>query len=775
MNTPLVSVIIPIYNTAPYLGYCLNSLVSQTYTNWQAILIDDGSTDGSRDIARRYARLDTRFLLHSVPNGGVSGARNLGLQYASGKYLHFLDSDDVLASDTLEQQVQAAESTGKQLIVSDVLIADFTAPERNGPCLSAKWLEGKSVLSPEEFKEIRMQLIWHTALLEGLYGKLYERSLWERLQLRFPETMNLGEDFVTNLRYYAACNGAVFLQRIGHYYNNVEGSDSLTHRYRPDLFETKMHLMEVLWTHLNTNSIPNEEERICFHNYAAGTGLLCVDEVLHTDALTKREKRKRLGEICKHPLFLDSLPKAEYIPPAYEEYVPSILLGHSHALLRHSASKTPKTTCINRSLRYGMRKIMPLLGERASAKLLTWEQSLAEHGIRHTLAPNIQRYSELPFLPSLLTACILAIVLIQLELSCGRSRAFALPYLLLNAASLLSLRCFFQLFCSRHRLSDVLLILLSTAVSLINYYVIRFKGTPLSFLELRNLGTALNVIDGYSFPFTQTTAVLLFLGILGLSLCLIHRKKPRQSKLPWPLQKAALLLTILLTLEIGYLGTDSLKPRQAVGWLWREAYTQYGYVPCTVESFFSLVHAVTVPDGYDDAVMESLDIPPPKSQANQFPDIILILNESFYDLSLITELHADADYLTAMGRNDICTGYAVVPAYGGGTNSSEFELLTLPGIDRNSTVAHLRVKFYVIKFKYTIFKFTPDIKKISPIAETVCLAPYHASGVRIDCRQHKCPNHQNFHYNLLHCSIINLTFHFCNATFTQVFPGHSIT
>ena len=715
MSTPLVSIIIPIYNTAPFLGYCLNSLVSQSYPHWQAILIDDGSTDGSRDIAQRYTQLDPRFQLHSVPNGGVSKARNLALQYASGKYLHFLDSDDVLAPETLERQVNAAESTGKQLIVSDVLIADFTRPDHQGPRLSSKYLNRKpAILGKEEFRICRMQLIWHTALLEGLYGKLYDRSLWERLQLRFPENMTLGEDFVTNLRYYSACNGVVFTGQIGHYYNNIEGSDSLTHRDRPDLFETKMQLMEILWTHLHTENTPDVEEQICFHNYAAGTGLLCIHGALHTNSLTKKQKQKRLGAICKHPLFLNSLSKAEYIPPAYAPYVSSILSGRIKALMGFAPPKEKRPTSINRVLRWGMRKLSPYVSQAASNKLETWERSLAAHGIRYTFSRHTEnRQTTLsllpPLLPFLLTMAVLFLSLAQLELSCGRQQSLQFPYLLLNMATLLAVRSMFQLLCSRRWLSDFLLIILSTVIASVNYYVIRFKGSPLSFLELRNLGTALDVLGGYSIPITQTVPVILTLGILGIGLSVLHRRVSGKEVLPCYLQKLSLALVILLTLEIGYFGDAPIKPKQTVGWLWREAYEQYGFAPCTVESFLTLFHTIVEPEEYDAAAMDAMELPPPKSSTNKTPDIILILNESFYDLSLITDLNADTEYLQSFQREDVYTGYAVVPAYGGGTNSSEYELLSsnsmalLPGVTpfntldlthANSIVSHLSALGY---------------------------------------------------------------------------------
>lgn len=396
-SRPLVSVIVPIFNAEKFLGYCLNSLVRQTYTNWQAILIDDGSTDRSREIAHRFARLDSRFRVISIPNGGVSHARNVGLEYAEGAFLHFLDSDDVLAAETLERQVAAANRYGKQLIVSDVLITDFTAPQRHGPRLSAKWLDEKpAVLDREEFRQKRMRLIWHTALLEGLYGKLYERDLWERLQLRFPEELSLGEDLVTNLRYYDACNGVVFLQQIGHYYNNISDSDSLTHKYRPDLFEAKMYLMEQLWAQLTAHGTISQEELRCFHNYVAGTGLLCVNEVIGLrHSLTLSQKRKRLTAICSHRQFVSSLANAEHLPQSYAHYADDIQRGRIRHMLRMYAPKKHATSLPNRALRKIIRTMRPAAG-RFGPSLDRLEASLARHGIRYTLSAYGQGRREKP-------------------------------------------------------------------------------------------------------------------------------------------------------------------------------------------------------------------------------------------------------------------------------------------------------------------------------------------------------------------------------------------
>lgn len=99
---PLISIIVPVYNTEKYLSKCLDSLINQTYKNLQIILINDGSTDNSGGICEEYANKDNRIIYKSVENGGVSSARNNGLALATGDYYHFPDSDDYLELDTYE-------------------------------------------------------------------------------------------------------------------------------------------------------------------------------------------------------------------------------------------------------------------------------------------------------------------------------------------------------------------------------------------------------------------------------------------------------------------------------------------------------------------------------------------------------------------------------------------------------------------------------------------------------------------------------------------------
>ncbi len=118
-STPLVSVVVPVYNAAQWLPELFRSLVSQTYEAWEAILVDDGSTDGSAEICRRQAASDSRFRLVSKSNGGLASARNFGLEHASGIWICFVDADDMLMPTALERLLEVGVASGDRIVVSD--------------------------------------------------------------------------------------------------------------------------------------------------------------------------------------------------------------------------------------------------------------------------------------------------------------------------------------------------------------------------------------------------------------------------------------------------------------------------------------------------------------------------------------------------------------------------------------------------------------------------------------------------------------------------------
>ena len=127
MENELISIIVPIYNVENYLRQCLDSIVSQTYQNFECLLINDGSSDNSADICREYIEKDSSFRYFEKENVGVSSARNLGIERSKGQYITFIDSDDWVDSEYLEvlyralieEKADIAITTYKQFNMDD--------------------------------------------------------------------------------------------------------------------------------------------------------------------------------------------------------------------------------------------------------------------------------------------------------------------------------------------------------------------------------------------------------------------------------------------------------------------------------------------------------------------------------------------------------------------------------------------------------------------------------------------------------------------------------
>ena len=309
-----ISIVVPVYNAQRTLGKCLNALMGQTYPNFEAILINDGSTDSSEEICLRYAALDSRFRVITIPNGGVNNARNIGVSYATGYYLAFVDSDDRATFDMLETMLNEAERFMKDLVICSALLTNLNDSASTGIIMSTQYVGEELVLSSEKIAKERMRLIWNTPLLESVWAKLYKLDLWNQLGLRFPADQSPQEDFRTNMRYFEACNGAVFFNKVVYYYHNEGFPDPLTHRYRPNLFQKKMFLMEQLRIHLGDWDQVLPEEKNSFYDYVASTGLLCAEEIiLSTVQMTQAEREAKLTEIVNDPLFRESCEKAANI------------------------------------------------------------------------------------------------------------------------------------------------------------------------------------------------------------------------------------------------------------------------------------------------------------------------------------------------------------------------------------------------------------------------------------------------------------------------------
>ena len=223
-----ISVIVPIYNSSQYLDRCIQSLLSQSFTNYELIIIDDGSKDDSYVIAKRYADSDSRIVLVKQENSGVSSARNHGLDLATGRYVCFVDSDDYVCIDYLEQLYSMIDSK-TELVFSGMEY--FHAGVVNIRILQKDhcWDLDKE----SDFIDFLYQ-----PLQSSPCSKLYLRDIISENSIRFDTTLFCAEDRDFNLRYFDHIDRAVSISYSGYCYRrDVVGS--LTKRSNPDAFKNR--------------------------------------------------------------------------------------------------------------------------------------------------------------------------------------------------------------------------------------------------------------------------------------------------------------------------------------------------------------------------------------------------------------------------------------------------------------------------------------------------------------------------------------------------------
>lgn len=225
----MISVIIPVFDVAPHLEECLRAIVAQTFSDWECILIDDGSTDASGEICDKWAGSDDRIMAIHQQNAGVSAARNRGLDVARGEYIAFVDSDDTIDPSYLSALHGAMDSSDANLAVCglEIRYGDGSTIHRI-PRSNVDFHLDRAHLP--DFLELERD-----SLLYGPCVKLYRRQIIEDRHLRFDETKNYGEDLLFNLSYLRYCKSIVTISEALYCY--IRRNDSLSTRFREDMFE----------------------------------------------------------------------------------------------------------------------------------------------------------------------------------------------------------------------------------------------------------------------------------------------------------------------------------------------------------------------------------------------------------------------------------------------------------------------------------------------------------------------------------------------------------
>ena len=225
--TPEISVIVPVYNAEAYIHRCIKSLLAQTFDDFEVILVDDGSLDGSGDICDDYARKNSRVRVFHKENGGVASARQLGVDKARGEYTIHTDPDDWVEPTMLEELYYRAKTE-----TADMVICDFLVEEKEG-----------SIYRVQQPTNNSADVVLEELLLYRLHGslcnKLIRRECYTLYNIAFVKGLNYCEDYLVCVKLLQKGIKVAYLNKAFYHYDQIVNSGSITRNFSTALFELR--------------------------------------------------------------------------------------------------------------------------------------------------------------------------------------------------------------------------------------------------------------------------------------------------------------------------------------------------------------------------------------------------------------------------------------------------------------------------------------------------------------------------------------------------------
>lgn len=249
MTGPLITIVVPIYNSEKTLSRCIDSILLQTYRTFELLLVNDGSSDRSEEVALSYCTNDSRVNYLYKENGGASSARNLGIEKACGEYVCFVDSDDTVNEDYLRLLYENIQDT--DISIGNVYI------EGQRPYKEILFFPGRYRIL--EFKKDFKNALNHV-LLNSPYNKLFRMDIIKENSIQFDTSVKMGEDLLFNLAYLEKIESiAVFREII---YNYLLNDASVTKNYKKEYYSQRKVLIHRLVEFFDLEDKSDPEKQI---------------------------------------------------------------------------------------------------------------------------------------------------------------------------------------------------------------------------------------------------------------------------------------------------------------------------------------------------------------------------------------------------------------------------------------------------------------------------------------------------------------------------------
>lgn len=324
MTISKVSIIIPVFKVKHYLSECLDSVLAQTYTEWECILVDDGSSDGSGAICDEYAASEPRFKVIHQQNSGASIARNTGIENSSGEWIVFVDSDDIVRPDYLQNMIFAAQTQDADFVIGGLQYWHTETGERNDKRYTPHMYKGEDI--------VKAYLLDHIHQNGGPVAKLYRREIINEHHAEFNPKMHYAEDCNFMMTYINHISSIAFIDAIDYIYRLLP--TSLSHR-RMSL-ESEKVVLEEMSKRVNEISLRFSDYDLTsmkgsILQYYGRVVMAITDSAL--SSLAKYNEYRKLSALCR--LYLSTPAFLSYVPYCLHEKLMLRLLHGGHAMALH--------------------------------------------------------------------------------------------------------------------------------------------------------------------------------------------------------------------------------------------------------------------------------------------------------------------------------------------------------------------------------------------------------------------------------------------------------
>ena len=284
------SIIVPVYNAEKTLERCVDSIISQPFSDYEIILVNDGSKDGSLTLCKKYAENNDNIFYVDKENGGASSARNVGIDVANGEYILFVDSDDYVDENYFDVIDKCA---GK----ADLSVFTFSWVRKSG--IQKRVMPDNLVNTDDFFEQVRLLIL--TRAINSPCAKVFKRQIIDEYCIRFDEGMPVAEDFVFATEYILKCQ-SVYVDNASVYYYDVTNDDSLVRKKKEGLIDIYPIVFDREFDLLNCSDFNDEQKQQLFRIWDKlhiDSFATCVMEELKDENTAAKDVKRKIKQMCE--------------------------------------------------------------------------------------------------------------------------------------------------------------------------------------------------------------------------------------------------------------------------------------------------------------------------------------------------------------------------------------------------------------------------------------------------------------------------------------------